>query len=304
MVLSVFGLMSFGQTDFCLPGATWVYYQLNVTQTHQSETKVTYVGDTIISPYQSVKILKEHLWQNSPQMSFPIYTSYSTSYFAQENDSVMELIEDVWELVFDYGAEAGDTRVVYIDGGECSSHDTMRIESIDTISFQGMELRRYNYQFLIDDQLLDLGPEAYPWNSTNGSYLEKVGFRQHSPLGEGVNCMVAPHTEYLPLWLTCYTDDEILENGGQPCSLELSVASALGVGEAKVFVQNNHLQIKNAPNSTLRVYDILGKELLKAAVLSDNETFDIGPLPNGVLVAVVESQQGAAAKKLINISGN
>ncbi|MFT6209937.1 MAG: hypothetical protein ACJAYA_001324 [Bacteroidia bacterium] len=294
--LTTLSEISVSQTDFCLPGATWVYYHQSSVFAYEFERKVVYAGDTVIEPFESVQTLDSYYWQRTPEQ---IYETRTTSYFAQKNDSVMGLVGEDWEFLFDYEVEVGDVRVVYIDGGECSSHDTMLIESIDTISFQGMELRRFNYKLLIEDQLNDLGMEAYSWNPPNGSYVEKLGFWKHSPLGEGVRCITGPHIEHFPLWLTCYSDDNIISNGGDYCQLALEISQTRQTPNSEIFLISNELQVQNASNATLRVYDILGKELLQTAIRSINETIDVSHLPNGILIVSVDTEARRVTQKLL-----
>jgi len=294
----------FGQTDFCLPGATWVYYNPgNQAVNYEVEDVITYVGDTVISPYQNVKILKtDHRYQFAPggTQIIPLTLGTWDTYIVQRSDSVLQLVDGNWEFLFDFNVETGNTRLVYIGGGECMARDTMQIESIDSVQLFGMNLRRTNYQILIEDQLSDL--QVMPWGTVEAGFSERIGFSFDSPLGGQIYCSQAT-PEYLPRALVCYTDDEILSNGGQPCSLVLSISPELQKQIPEIHLINQEqLQVQNAPNSTFRVYDILGKELLQTPISSDNQTVGIEHLPNGILIVSVETEQGRISKKVVKTS--
>jgi hypothetical protein len=69
------------------------------------------------------------------------------------------------------------------------------------------------------------------------------------------------------------------------------------------LLNQEQLQIKNAPKSTLHIYEILGKELLQTAIRSVNETIDVSHLPNGILMVVLDDGEFRLAKKIVK-TGN
>ncbi len=292
------------QTDFCLPGATWVYYNPPSGTSREMEDVVTYVGDTVIAPQQEVKILKTHRRiQFSPpgSQTIPIVHEVSNTYVAQSSDSIFELVDGNWEFLFDFDVEIGESNLVFISGDACMAHDTMRIESIDTIQLFGINLIRSSYEILIEDQIYQTPFST--WGTLEGNYLERIGFPYDSPTGGGkVYCSLA-QAETFPVELTCYTDDELLGNGGQPCFTVLSTSSELNQRKTEIRLLNQEqLQIQNASNSTLRVYDILGKELFQTALRSDNETIEASHLPNGILIVSVETEARRVTQKVVKTS--
>ena len=301
--VSTIAQTSMAQTDFCMPGATWIYYDPgNHAVNYEVEDMVTYVGDTVIPPFQDVRILKtDHRYQFTPGGAQIVPLTHTTwkTYLAQRADSVFKFVDDNWEFIFDFAVENGDTRLVYIEGQGCLAYDTMRIGLTDTVQLFGMDLRRTHYEILIEDQLNQT--QQMPWGTVAGSYLERIGFPFDSPIGGQIHCSEAT-PEYLPINLTCYTDNELLNNGGEPCMTVLSATSVQHESLAKISFANQYLQVKNASKSTLRVYDILGKELLQTAVRLENETIDVNHLPNGILVVVLDNGEFRIAKKVVKTS--
>ena len=302
--------VSVAQTDFCVPGATWVYYSEGVQAVnYEVEDYVRYWGDTAIGTVDQVKILRtdrRYRFNNSQIPIVPLTHEVSYDYVVQNSDSVLKLVDGAWELMFDYDVLPGDTRIVYIgDWAQCSQNDTMIIDSVYLYNWQGILGLRYDYRVLIQDYWSEWGwsedvPEAYE-NGVAGSYMERLGFLVESPLTQPSNCSVFG-IEYMPVPLICYTDDEILDSGGSSCSLILSSAEIEETVKWGIFFTNNRLHVQNAPNSTLRIFDILGKELFHASVNSDYQSFDINHLPNGILMVVLESEKFQFAEKVVKTS--
>ena len=298
ILFCVFGPAISAQTDFCVPGATWVYYTPGGAAWITEETFVTYAGDTTIAGFQNVKRLNTQSWSQIYQ-GFPITYGSWNSFIRQTNDSVFHWVGGSWELIFDFSAEVGDTRVVYIEGGACTAHDTMLIESIDTVSFQGMDLRRTNYRILLEDQLDAL--QLQHWGTLQHRYLERVGIMFDSPIGSTIHCSGAV-SEYMARNLTCYTDTEILNNGGEACHLVLSDQKTSESDNRRLMYSLGTLTIQNAQNSKLYVYNTLGKELLLVTVNSDDQSIDLSHLPKGILLAVCESEKYRITKKVVKTS--
>jgi hypothetical protein len=106
----------------------------------------------------------------------------------------------------------------------------------------------------------------------------------------------------LPLDLVCYDEPERQSFGTEPCTLILKVSQVEGVVESELLISGGSIQLQNASNSTLLIYDILGKELIQGNVRSDNETIDLNHLPNGILMVVLETEKSRITKKVVKLS--
>jgi hypothetical protein len=305
LLLSVFTQNSFSQTDFCLPGARWVYYTPGSATSVLMERVFTYQGDTTIFGYSGVKKVSMEQWWATGLQGIPIGpVSYGSGikYYRTVNDSVMEFFDGDWEFRFDFNVDVGDSRTVFLESNDCMPHDTIFVESIDTISFQGLDLERVHYQLLVQDQYDTTDIGYMP--TFNGSYTDRIGVWTESPTGGYFSCVGLAIDENMPLNLTCYTDSEIITNGGEACDLILGVSVLAEELPFKASFLHDYLQIQSASNSTLRVYDILGKQLFQERVISDNESFDISHVSAGILMVVIESETGRFIKKVIKTSLN
>ena len=300
-VAGLFGTVCTAQTDFCMPGARWLYYTPG-SASPPKQYHFVYMGDTLINGFSDVKILKKETriaWS-------PTQTEYheSSSFFRQSNDSILQFVDGEFKLMFDFNVQVGDTRLVNLDWGCSEAQDTMLIDSMGTMNYQGEELTSYYFSLLLDDQLdsLDGVMEAYAIGGGNGMYVERIGLMADHPTDLFVGCIDGNTiAEYVPASFVCYSDNELAIHYPDTCNLFLE-APHLEQTKIELMVNGNRLQVENAPNSTLRVYDILAKELLQEPITSSNETFNVSHLPNGILMVVVETKTGRLAKKVVKTS--
>lgn len=295
LALSVLGQISFGQTDFCLLGARWMYESGGTGQNPPRQSNYIYVGDTVIDGFSDVRILKEELRGYYPWGG--TYYQEDWSYLRQSGDSVFQYVEGSFELAFDLGVEAGDTRIVYFSADLCYDMDTMLIESIDTINYQGVALRRYHYKLLVDDQLSQIEGPGFAGVSES-TYVERIGFMVDHPVLNGFRCEGNLISEYDARNFLCYTDNEFAATYSDTCNLFLSTA-LVEVTETGLIIFQNQILVQNASSSTLLIYDILGKELFQERIISDNQSFDLSHLPNGILMVVVESGKSRLTEKVV-----
>ncbi|MCB0755737.1 MAG: T9SS type A sorting domain-containing protein [Flavobacteriales bacterium] len=282
---------SFGQTEFGPLGAQWVYYLPPNGGPFYPETEdvITVSGDTVIDGLQAKRLTQlrrtvDH-WNGGSET-----TGSWNHYVSNQGDSILSYENEQWELIFDTGVSVGDTLIVYVgelNALSCSLRDTVAIESIQDSLMYGETLRYYSFN-------------VFGFNErVPGGFFEKIGFTYDSPIKHPVYCDF-PGSYWGP-WFYCYSDNEVTISPTSGCGqiLWLSEKEASSL-EISLLAQN--LQIQSSPNSTLHIYDILGKELLQQRITSDNQTLNISQLPNGILMVVVEMEGGRFTKKVIKTS--
>jgi len=274
-------------------------YESNGIGSPPSQATFIYVGDTVLNGYANSRILKQEVrglypWGGS-------YFEELWSYFRQSGDSIFQYVDDTFEFVFDFSVEIGDTRVVYFDADLCFHLDTMLIQNIDTIEYQGLELRRFHYKLLVEDQRSEI--EGPGWaGAIESQYVERLGFMVDNPIENTYRCEGNVISEYQPRHFACYTDNELAINFPDTCNLYLGLKDYVEENPFEIILSNQYLQIQNASNATLSVYDILGKELLRTVIRSDNETIHVNHLPNGILMMVLDDGEFRIAKKVVKTS--
>lgn len=290
-------LSSIAQTDFCLPGARWMYEDGGSSANAPNQIHVVYLGDTILNGFDNVKVLKVENRINWFDFNWE-YQEF-LSYAMVRNDSVFQYADGEFRLVYDFDVQEGDQRTVYIGGSDlCSTIDTMEIDSIRITEYQGMQLKTYYYHFLIDDQLSPV--QGYYDGGGGGSYMERIGFSATHPTYLNIYCWSGNViSEYHHEWLVCYTDNELAGSYPDTCNLFLS-SNEERVRDLEFTSYGNQLQIQSSPNSTLHIYDLLGKQLFQDRISSDKQSFDISHLPSGILIVVVETEDQRLVKKILN----
>jgi len=246
------------------------------------------VEDTLIAGHEAKKLLTvrrtiDH-WNGGIES-----TSTTTHYVASEGDSILSFENNQWELIFNFGASVGDSLQVYVGdlaGSGCAGQGTMVVEAILDSVNNGVTLECFSYRMFVGaDQ-----------DGVIGHYFQKLGFTYDSPVKHPLYCDY-PGSYFQPV-LYCYSDDETLISPSAGCSQILSI-DGKQLTELNVLFDLNRILVQNAPNSTLRIHDILGKELIQTRIYSDNQTVGIEHLPNGILIVSVETEAGRISKKVV-----
>ena len=293
VVLLLMSLVSNAQSTFAPEGAQWLYYLPANGGPFYPETEeiTTFSGDTVIAGIDAKKLVTErrtidHF--NGGNQS----TTSSQKFIAVANDSILLLVNNQWELIFSFGASVGDSIAVFVGelvGSGCDGHGMMVIESISDSVFNGVSLQAFSYRmFAGADQ-----------EGVVGHYFGRIGFTSDGPVTHPLYCDY-PGSYFQPKFY-CYSDNEILVSPSNGCGQILSIDFDLPQ-RAEIQLQNQIVKVNHTSNSILRVYDILGKELLQESITSDSQSFNLNHLPNGILMVVVESETGRFTKKLVKAS--
>lgn len=299
-ILCFLSVSASGQVSFWTDGAHWSYHLEEIAPTND-EVQIRYWvdHDTLIQGVEAHVLQKEFRRINFEGNLFGPYLS--EDYVGQAGDSILYFENGNWEVVMNFGVSQGDTVVLYFgESGEfdCLATDTMLIDSVYTTSYGGLQLKTVDYRVQIQDQLGEwFNPEWIP----TGTYMERIGFLTDHPVVQPIGCQIGV-LEHVAIPLECYTDTDIQNNGGEACDLVLSNEFGFNLESVKMTFSQDHIQIKNTPNSTLRIYDILGKQLYQASVNSDNQSFDISHLPNGILLVVIANEEFRLTKKVFKSS--
>ncbi len=310
LVVVLFTSASFGQTDFCVPGARWIFSEWG-NGYYLRDIFVEYVGDTAVYGQSTVHVLKVHSYFDPYDFAPDYYQWFEYVYI--QNDSVFQWSdsflwpsEPEWQFMYDYNVVQGDIRIVYV-ADELKNEgmyemDTMRIDSVYftsnyQTSWNGGELvlKAVDYTLLISDQNQgELEPHCL-----QGTYFERIGKNiRHAQSIFSCDQWPVP---YYPPNLRCYSDDDHSLNCSRPNWV--SVESDYDLAQkASATIFDDRLLIKNAEGCEVIVYGILGKELYQTSVNSDNQTIDLSGLPNGVLLIVCENSEFRITKKVVRFS--
>lgn len=302
VMLLVFWQTSFGQTVLLHEGAHWEYLHNGTMGDPYNPIirhSVSLQEDTIIQGEEAQKLLTQRVLGDvtgNPNGNYT-YSSWFDFVFVT-NDSVFVWADSSWEFVFDFDVQDGDERIVYLgyddSGIGCVQYDTIQVDSTWSYDYLGETLVAIDYHLKAEDW------QVHQTNN-HGRYIERIGF-----ISEG-NPFVPDWCQnqvlhYLAPAFLCYSDDNLLSSGIELCSSTVDVRSLPKENEWSVNQANNLLRIENLRSSTVHIYDILGKELVQKRITSDNQVVDLSHLSNGILMVVVETEDGRLTKKVIKNS--
>ena len=302
---------AFSQTVFAPPGATWRYnmYTLGVPPVGAKQYRYIATADTVIYG-RNARILQGEIWTNGTFVPSPVMTRY----VSVSGDKVYHLVDTIFELLYDFGAQQGDTIFSAVDGkfpfdnSNCNPPGT-RIEFSYVIDSTGI--------VIIDGELLrtqHVRSLSY-WSILGGldgnSYhkiIERVG---QNFIGTWFGCYPAILHKGHPATMRCYEDSTIFYEGytaGVTCDSVVSTNSP----ERPVFSVdpdpfNAEIRL-NIPENTgkdliFNLLNINGAQVLRQTVTEGDNLIYPGDLPAGFYVWQISSKGNfIGAGKLIKIN--
>lgn len=243
--LFVLSIASLSAQTWVENNATWHYDYWNLSE--GGFYKVTHVGDTLITGKACKKFdIEKHqfyIYTGNPQANDTIiYTGdyqMGTKFTYQSNDSVFHWDQNEFQLLFDFGAQIGDSWIVSTQPGSFGCSDTSIVEviGVGTENINGV-----NYRYL---DLLS--PDSSSW-TLNGHFNERFGATGYIfPLEQACDAVV----EWDILTFKCFEDDSLtLYNpSGEDCEYLLNHLSL------------NELTLKPSPKKLVKIVDIMGREV-------------------------------------------
>jgi|GEM_PF-1481384 len=287
------------QTDFCVPGATWLYALDGNFVNNSIQSRIEYIGDTLFTDIvPPVKILRDETrWQSFS--GGQVTTNFQRYYIRLQGDSVLYYSEGNWEFAFEFNVLPNDSRITRIGGApDCSPLDTMRIEAVEILSYFGLSLSAFHYRLI---QAHEISLEGGLMGTAEGVYYERIGHAIDHPVVKQVNCyQEANATEYMPKNLICYTDEEIdnLDStAGCPFTLFPLSSNSMSRMEMNCNYVNGMLRMNGNWCSYLTVHDALGRELHHSRLKREQAQVNLPPIPSGVILISCYSFDGNVLRK-------
>lgn len=293
--------------DFAPMGAQW-RYNAHIETIHPAYGAMQYryvvTADTIIQGRSARKIQYES-WENGGFVPF----TPATRFVSTTGDKVYHWVDTSFVLLFDFGAQPGDTIVsamsnqptgLYSNPGYNAPYETIPfsyvIDSLGSLSVNGTSLR---VQYVRN--MVDFFEESwhitgfYPSQSVN-TLVEKIG-PYPSGLWFGSGTIVA-FPEGSPLSsLRCYQDEVLYFEGntlGLPCDSVVSTYTPLLDMACLVTFNHssNEISVHIPDNITESLQfcltDVLGRNVFCSSVNAGQNTLQTRALPVGVYVWTVD----------------
>ncbi len=283
------------QVVFCPPGAEWSYTWTDGLLTFPPgtyNTKVKYIGDTIIAGDQVKKLSHEYLAFECVQLS----SFCDPTYIKQKGDTIFMLnncSSGNWQILYNFAANPGDSwtnNLLAFSPGTVTTEYTITVQSVNTVTVNATPLKELTLSYL------------FKWNNSYNFYAGKATerFGGDKYLFNFWNRLFTD-CSYFSGFL-CYKDSafgQIQFNGFTNCDY----ANPLGVGEN--YTTENHVSIFPNPSSDFIEFkaDFLGSQpkieftdlsgrLIKQLVLDKNGSVDIRELEAGLYLLSVYSDEG------------
>jgi len=275
--------------------AKWTFDYFNVTET--GTWRWEYTHDTIIQGHQSQVIKTTKYRYGGPGTSI---INYGNTYTYTSNDSVFNFKDDKFFLLYNFGAQIGDTWIVAIDTIFNACQDTAIVQVVDTgsIIINGLEY--------ITITLETISESLY---ALNGLCVEKFGILpttyENSNFGflPGYQyCQGGPIIDYDLLTFRCYEDSSFptYNPTNKDCDT-LTSTSELVIENFRIYPNpsNSTLHI-DSPNNIISNIEILDLNCRIIDKQQYKDNVDISKLKNGIyFVKIITEDKKEAMRKFI-----
>jgi hypothetical protein len=184
LILLFFSIHSFAQ-NWADSGATW-HYGYSVFSI-EGFVELTYEGDTLMQGIEAKKIAKRLNYINlsTGEVTLDLIEGYE--YMYADSDRVYQLIDDQFEVLYDFSVQTGDTVLVYNndfieDSVNCDSVGRSFVTATGVEVINGEELRWYTLEnvdgssYNLEGKIIEKigNSESYMFSSPNCTIWEEV----------------------------------------------------------------------------------------------------------------------------------
>ncbi len=283
LVLIIISLQSFTQ-DFAPVGAIWHYTQSTIDPDVTSFKTFESISTSIINGVQCSKMIEVERYLDT--------ISFKYHYMHSKNDSVFFFADNDFHLLYDFGANSGDTIILnYFETGNGTPLQ-MIIDSTGIIMVSGQE-RKIQYITSGDGFVIEFGRQV----------IEGIGNTYFMfPTYDGT--MNGP--------LRCYQDNniDIFLNpfhgdygwNQQDCEEIITSVEEMEFGKEVVVypnpIKSNFSVINLHHTANYKILNINGN-LLKQGIISASNTINIEELPQGIYFIELKNEDFRIVKKII-----
>lgn len=282
IILTAISIQAASQ-EFAPIGAIWHYDQFTFNPTLTTYQTIESVSDTIINGVSCKKMKR---------ISRMAGTQTSYLYMTSVNDQVFHYADNGFHLLYDFGAQAGDTLTL----GYYLTHDglplKMIIDSTRTINING-ETRKLQYVSCGDSWIIEFG----------GVVIEGIG---------NVAFMLPRFEFSMDGALRCYEDSNVglfinpyRGNNGwnfQDCEQVIAGITENGAPSDIVIYPNpadEFLEIKNLDQpAEYNLFDLQGRSL-KSGMVLPFQSIDLKDIPAGICFLKLRNDKIVLTKKIM-----
>lgn len=273
-------------------GAKWTFDYWNVGEygTYRSE----YLSDSIFEGKNCQMIKQTKYAYGGPN---PGINEMGNVFMYASNDSVFYWKNDQFFLLYDFGAEIGDTWVFSIDTMDEACQDTaiVQVMNVGTTTINGFLLRTLTLQTISNS-----------FSGISGVVTERFGSPTGTSFGFLPGYQGCPESEVSYdvdlLTFRCYEDDNFPSYNptNLDCdTLTLDLIEDIDLAQFHLFPNpsNHFLSVTDQNNSIKRIslVDLTGSEVF---TISKNETIDVSSLKSGVYFVEIETKYAIKINKI------
>lgn len=280
-ILLVLSTIVTNAQDFAPIGATWHYSYQTINPNVISFKKIESVSDTTING-----ILCKRLKENTSNETYCVYS---------KNDSVFVYKENSFNLLYDFGANSGETITL---GSYYKTNNglplNMTIDSVKTILVSGQQ-RKVQFVTCGDGMIISFGGQVIQGIGNTNYMFPTLDFAPEGPL----RCY---HETNSSLFINPYYTND---NWNKTDCEQLIVINKLFETETKNSISlfpnptNNYLNVTGIElNSEYRIYDTTGRKVFQGVFIKSN-IVDIQSLENGIYYIEIKNIDLKTVRKFI-----
>lgn len=268
----------FSSSDCCPPTTTYEGFRYYIN------------GDTVLNSLSYHKLYRGNT--NLSDSTGSYYGAFRESgqkiyYRGQNNLSISSSYSDTVEyLLYDFNLGVGDS-VLILNCSFPSDSGYLYVQSIDSVLLNGFYYQRWNFS---------------SYFSTNPQWIEGIGSMSGFFPYNSYSCPIQWDNE-----LACFheNNEDIIFNifGASSCQT-VGLSNLSAYNDFKLFPNpcNGNFSISlgsGKSNSTITVYDIMGKIVLTERIAKFQENYSIAGYDDGIYFVTVNSNGSRVSQKLI-----
>ncbi len=283
LILLAATLQSYSR-DFAPAGAIWHYTQGTINPDVTSFKTIESVSDTTINGVQCMKMIEVERYFDTTKVIY--------HYMYSENDSVFFFADSGFHLLYDFGADAGDTIILDYFSTYDGTPLKMIVDSVGTIMVNNLE-RKIQYITCGDGMVIEFGKQViegigstlFMFPVLDGSLDGPLRCYQDSTTGLFLNPF---HPDYG--WN--HQDCKEIITGTEEIKNRETISVFPNPTEG-VF------SIKNIDRETAyKIIDINGK-VIKRGVIRKSKEINIGEFSKGIYFIELENESMLIVRKII-----
>lgn len=293
-----------------MPGATWEYCITGWNGMPAGHLVMGIKGDTVIQNciYTIIGEISgsKSVEYSGNQLFYTLFTRYS-------NDTVYRFVNNREYFYFNFNTRTSDVYSTFRSAGNyynwsdsaCTSILPVKTISTDTISLNGMQLRRS----ILRDTLFKILYNAPDEEEVEYTLVERIGIinglpliNSREPAGNGDDCSLP--SDYVTYTLGSYYDDSFF-------AVQFITCEGVGINDesnddgrihAYPIPANDQIvfEVYNALNSdTIAIIDLTGRSVATLPLTGEKTVWDTREVMPGIYLYRLQTLKGSASGKLI-----